>query len=246
MKKEGEDMNYIIRYFGQWLRLVGEFRHYRNTTIAILLVCLVTLINRHHSLALAFVKRTDPNFIPITFLSYGLILLIVPLLSAPFLRPFDRFGIRIGNVRTWIVDIGIAWLILLALIIIFGRTPSFYMFYPMYKPMHWTWGLFWAYELCQLIYMIGWEFAFRGYLLFSTKKEIGVIPAVILQMLPFAFLHLGKPELEVYGSVLAGLFLGLIAVRANSFLPCAILHFSVALTMDLFAILYKGSLHIFS
>jgi len=240
-------MNIILHYFKNWLQQIGEFRRYRDTTISVILVCLVTMINRHHSVAKEILtKETLQYFIPITFLSYGIILFFVPLLSAPFLRPSERFGIRLGNVRTWSVDIGIAWVILLVLILIFGRSPKFYLFYPMYKPAGYAWSQFLFYQSCQLAYMFGWEFIFRGYLLFTAKKEVGTIPAIIIQMLPFAFLHLGKPELELYGSIFAGLLLGLIAIRANSFLPCAILHFAVALTMDLFAALYKGTLHIFS
>jgi uncharacterized protein len=241
-------MNTIKQYFENWFYQIGEFRKYRNTTICVLVVCLVTLFQRHHSPAEYFyLGQYQKYFLPLTFLTYGLTLLVVPLLTAPLLLPSNRFGFRLGKVRTWAVDVGIAWLILFVLILIFGRTPAFLYMYPLFKPPgnQWTWKIFLFFQLCQFIYMFGWEFIFRGYLLFSTKKELGVIPALILQMLPFAFLHIGKPEMEVYGSVLAGLFLGLIALRANSFLPCVFLHFSVALTMDLFAVLYKGSLRLF-
>ena len=63
--------------------------------------------------------------------------------------------------------------------------------------------------------------------------------AVIVQCLPFALLHVGKPELESIGSILAGLYLGVLALRANSMLPCAILHIAAALTMDLLATLNR-------
>ncbi|MFA5866022.1 MAG: CPBP family intramembrane glutamic endopeptidase [Phycisphaerae bacterium] len=234
----------IKQYCVSWLKPLGEFRRYRNTTIATLVVCLLTLINRHHSLALWILPgEYRQYFIPVTFLSYGLIFFFIPLLTAPLLAPADRFGLRIGKFRTWIVDVVLAWIILLALILIFGRNRDFLQYYPIYKPAAYAWKTFLFYQLCQFVYMFGWEFIFRGYLFFTAKKEIGIIPALILQMLPFAFLHIGKPELEIYGSVFAGLFLGLIALRANSFLPCAILHFSVACTMDLFAALYKHTLH---
>lgn len=238
-------MNPIRSYFSKWLSAVALFGHYRNTTIATLVVCAVTLFNRHHSIAPWILPPTQRHlYIPVTFLGYGILLLLVPALSIPLLRPADRFGVRIGHVRTWIVDVTIAYLVLLILIFTFGRGASFLMYYPMYKPAAQAWSQFFAYEGTQLIYMLGWEFIFRGYLLFAARKEIGVIPAIILQMLPFAFLHIGKPEPEVYGSVVAGLFLGLIAVRANSFLPCALLHFAVAFTMDLVATLHRGIIHL--
>lgn len=242
-------MNIVKSYFGTWLRQLGEFRHYRNTTIGVLVVCLVTLFQRYNSpVRYVSLGQYQPYFFPITFLTYGLMLLVIPLLSSPLLLPADRFGFRLGKVRTWIVDLVLAWLILLGLILIFGRTPAFLAMYPLFKPPghQWTWKIFLFFQLCQFVYMFGWEFIFRGYLLFSAKKELGTVPALILQMLPFAFMHIGKPEMEAYGSVLAGLFLGLIALRAGSFLPCVFLHFSVAFTMDLFAVLYKGLLRFIS
>ena len=38
-----------------------------------------------------------------------------------------------------------------------------------------------------------------------------------------------------FGSILAGIYLGVLALRANSMLPCAILHFAAACTMDVYA-----------
>ncbi len=242
-------MNSIVEYFKKWLQQTGEFRKYRNTIICVLTVCFVTLFQRHHHVGnFITLGRYFSYWLPLNYLFLGSMLFFIPLLTTPLLLPSEHFGFRIGKVRTWLVDVGVAWLIVFALILAFCRTPAFLNTYPLFKPpgAQWTWKLFLFFEACQFVYMFGWEFIFRGYMLFSTKNEIGVVPALILQMLPFAFLHIGKPEPEVYGSVLAGLFLGLIALRANSFFPCVLLHFSVALTMDLFAVLYKGSLNLFS
>lgn len=234
-------MNLFSRYFTKWFELLGEFRRYRNTIVVTLLVSFLTLFQYHHRIALWILPANYRSyFVPANYLFYGLSLFLIPLLTIPLLRDADKFGMRLGKFRTWIIDVAAAWTVLLVLILIFCRSPDFLRFYPIYKPAAYAWKTFLLYQLCQLVYMFGWEFIFRGYMLFSTKKEIGIIPAVILQMLPFALLHVGKPELEVYGSVLAGLFLGMIAIRANSFIPCFILHFSVACTMDLFAVLYKA------
>jgi membrane protease YdiL (CAAX protease family) len=236
-------MNAIKRYFASWLTRIGEFSQCRDTTLAVLVVCFLTLLTRFHSLGrMLLPDGYGRYYYPATYLSTGLLLLLVPLLTAPFLRPSERFGFRLGNARTWLIDIGIAYGLLVALIFIFGRNEDFLRTYPLFKPSPYTWTLFLLWETCQFAYMFGWEFIFRGYLLFTAKKEVGVVPAILLQMLPFAYMHIGKPELEIYGSIFAGLFLGMIAIRARSFIPGAILHFAVALTMDLFAIMHKGML----
>jgi membrane protease YdiL (CAAX protease family) len=82
---------------------------------------------------------------------------------------------------------------------------------------------------------------FRGYMLFSLKKEIGDLPAVAVQMVPYAVLHMGKPEPEAMGSILFGLILGVLAVRGKSLLPCILLHTLTAVSMDLVAVLGRGA-----
>jgi len=50
--------------------------------------------------------------------------------------------------------------------------------------------------------------------------------------------HYAKPILEVNGSIIAGFVLGYLALRHRSFFLGAVLHWSIALTMDL-AVLYQ-------
>jgi uncharacterized protein len=230
-------MDAVKTYFIKWIKALAEFDRYRNTTVAVLAVCFTTLVLRYRTgIPVARGQLSLPGYNLIN----GLVFFAVPLLTALFLRPADRFGLRAGNVRTWLVDGVLAWLVLLVLIFLFARSPEFLRYYPMYKPAAAAWTTFFYYEGTQLVYMFGWEFLFRGYLFFATRREIGTVPALLLQMVPFAMLHAGKPELEAYGSIPAGIFLGLIALRANSFLPCALLHFAVAFTMDLLAVLSRG------
>ena len=73
-------------------------------------------------------------------------------------------------------------------------------------------------------------------MLFGLEKKLGRV-SVLIQAIPFAIMHYRKPQLEAYGSIFAGIFLGIIGLRARSFLPCAILHFLVALTADVIGIL---------
>ena len=49
-------------------------------------------------------------------------------------------------------------------------------------------------------------------------------------------MHAGKPFAEGMGSVVAGIALGLFALRVRSFWYCWLLHALIAFTMDLLAI----------
>jgi len=95
---------------------------------------------------------------------------------------------------------------------------------------------FWTYECCSILYIIGWEFIWRGYVLFGLKDSLGYY-SVFIQMIPFALLHIGSPELETYAAIVAGVGLGMLAFAARSFWYGALAHMLVLGTMDVFGAL---------
>ncbi len=67
------------------------------------------------------------------------------------------------------------------------------------------------------------EFFFRGFLLFALLRVIGPI-AVVIATLPFAFVHLGKPEVETLSTLLGGLAYGWLDWRTGSVLWSGLAH----------------------
>jgi membrane protease YdiL (CAAX protease family) len=57
--------------------------------------------------------------------------------------------------------------------------------------------------------------------------------AIVLQAVPCAVMHLGKPSLEVLASFPAAVVLGAIAYRTRSVFPGWLLHFAIALLINL-------------
>jgi membrane protease YdiL (CAAX protease family) len=84
-------------------------------------------------------------------------------------------------------------------------------------------GLPWS----TLLDLFGWEFLFRGFLLFSYARRLGP-QAIWLQAVPFALAHIGKPELETLSTIFGGFALGWIAYRTRSFLYPFALHWFMA------------------
>ncbi|HEY5487704.1 MAG TPA: CPBP family intramembrane glutamic endopeptidase [Candidatus Limnocylindrales bacterium] len=71
--------------------------------------------------------------------------------------------------------------------------------------------------------VFAWEFFFRGWTLTTLGRRYGA-DAIWLQAVPFALMHIGKPELEQLTTVLGGAFFGIVAWRTNSFLWGWLLH----------------------
>ncbi len=82
--------------------------------------------------------------------------------------------------------------------------------------------------------MIGWEFFFRGFLLFALYRVVGPY-AILLQAVPFALAHIGKPELETLSCIFGGSIFGYIAWRTNSFLYPFLIHTYMATMVVLLA-----------
>jgi uncharacterized protein len=93
-----------------------------------------------------------------------------------------------------------------------------------YGPMvsGWPWNT--------LVDLFGWEFLFRGWLLFGLARKFGP-EAIWLQAVPFAIAHIGKPEVETLSTIFGGFLFGWIAWRTRSFFYPLLLHWFVGAFM---------------
>jgi len=120
-----------------------------------------------------------------------------------------------------------------------AAAPSFHDFYPMYKPAdlsHWV-----MYEAVYLAQFVCVEFFFRGFALFRLESRFGM-HAVTLMVIPYALIHIYKPLPEAFGAIVAALVLGTLALKSRSIWPGVLVHCSVALMMDVFALVHSGRL----
>ena len=75
--------------------------------------------------------------------------------------------------------------------------------------------------------LFGWEFFFRGFILFAYVRRFGP-EALWLQAVPFALAHIGKPEVETLSTIFGGFAFGWVAYRTRSFLYPFLIHWFVA------------------
>jgi len=168
------------------------------------------------------------------FISYFIIpALIIKIL---FKESLKDYGISLGDYKTGIKITGIFLLIMIPLIWIVSTLPEFNQTYPHLPSAKNSWRIFFLFETGMLIYMFSWEFVWRGFMLFGLKEKFGYY-AVLVQMIPFLILHNGKPAPETFGAIIAGIALGILALRTNSILYCLITHMSVMFSIDLISVL---------
>ena len=128
-----------------------------------------------------------------------------------------EFGLRIGNFRLWKYYVIGFLLIALPLVYLTSSGSSFQSYYV--KP---NIDIL-KYSLTAIVYMLGWEFLFRGYLIFGLKDKFKE-GSILIQMIPFVLLHLGKPEIETISTIISGIIWGYFSYRGNSFWPAFLIH----------------------
>jgi membrane protease YdiL (CAAX protease family) len=74
--------------------------------------------------------------------------------------------------------------------------------------------------------LVGWEFLFRGFLLFALAALMGPT-AIVAQAVPFALAHFGKPELETITTVIGGSLFGWVAWRTRSVVYPYLIHLAI-------------------
>lgn len=142
------------------------------------------------------------------------------------------FGFKIGDYKTGL-SISLFFIFVMVIIIWFvSATPSFAEKYPHLSSAKTNWNTFLIFESGMLIYMIAWEFIWRGFMLFGLEKKFGYY-SVLIQMIPFVILHNGKPFLETFGAIFGGIALGILALRTRSFYYCVLTHIGVMYSIDL-------------
>jgi len=139
----------------------------------------------------------------------------------------------------WLYGLGLA--IVLPLVFLVSDQPHFLKTYPFYKDAARDWVTLLSWEVSYALQFMALEFFFRGFLLFGAVRLLGpwVIPAMVL---PYMMIHWSKPELECLGSIIAGVALGVVALRTRAIYAGMIVHIGVAWSMDLLALWHKGKI----
>ena len=83
-----------------------------------------------------------------------------------------------------------------------------------------------------VLYYIGWEFHFRGFLQFGLSDSMGRTGTVLIQVMASSLLHIGQPWTESMAAIGAGLFWGWLAYRTNSIASGLMQHIAIGVTVD--------------
>jgi len=154
-----------------------------------------------------------------------------------FKKKLRDFGFVTGDFRYGLRFMAIVFPFLVWALYVGSSQSGIQSEYPLSKSSMEHLHLFIIVEVFYLIYYVGWEFLFRGFMLFGLEKRFGALAAILIQTIPSAIVHIGKPASESFGAIFAGLAFGYLAIRTRSILYPLILHAIVGLGTDIFVTL---------
>jgi CAAX protease family protein len=190
--------------------LLGEKLHFDWKIVTITIVStLVLMVDYYHRLT--SYKYWDRV---ILYLVIPLILIVLFFRENP-----KEFGFGFGDWKAGSIITILGILIMAPVIYYLGHgDESMQAYYqPYVKGLPWT----------TFLDLIGWEFLFRGLILFGYARKFGP-ESLWLQAVPFALMHNGKPEIETLSTIFGGFAFGWIAYRTKSFLYPFLIHWFIA------------------
>jgi membrane protease YdiL (CAAX protease family) len=114
-----------------------------------------------------------------------------------------------------------------------AKKPESLEQYPQIRAKNWTkkimiWNLIgWT------VYLLGYEFLFRGVLFFPLMDSIGLWPAIAVNIAMYSATHIPKGKQETFGAIPFSIILCLITVSTGNMWTAALVHIAMAYTNTL-------------
>lgn len=117
-----------------------------------------------------------------------------------------------------------------------SRSPAIPAVYPLGGGLTADPAAFAAHAGFYLLYYLGFEYLFRGFLLLGTKDDIGPTAANLLQACLVTAFHFGKPGGEMLAAFPASLLFGWATLRTGSIWCALAVHWVVGVSVDWFLV----------
>lgn len=173
--------------------------------------------------------------------SFAACFLLLGVIPAAIVRlvlraPLVDYGLGVGDARSTLrITLLLAPVFLLAAFA-GSRDPAILAKFPINPRAGESAGMFALHAASYLLFYLGWEFLFRGFLLFGLRPAVGDVNAILVQTMASALLHLGGPAAETFGAIPAGVLWGAIALFTRSLLPGLVHHVLLGVALDGFIV----------
>jgi membrane protease YdiL (CAAX protease family) len=193
-------------------------------TAFLLVVCALLLLDRNYDVLPRF-GPLDPRSLRNQGIERLVLFGLVPLGILAALREDPRrYGLGGGDLRRAVLLGGLATAVTVPAIALVAALPAIHDWYgPSMTTMP---GVL----LTNVLDLVPTEFLLRGFLLFALVRAIGPF-GVVVAVVPFVMIHIGKPDLEAVSTLGGGLVFGWLNWRTGSIWASAAYHVAIQTTV---------------
>jgi membrane protease YdiL (CAAX protease family) len=161
-------------------------------------------------------------------------IIAIAVIKFVFRESLADYGLQIGDWKFWIPSVLVVGAVMVALSYPSSKDPQYLAEYPLYKDAGSSMQMFAIHAVAYLIFYFGWEIFFRGFMQFGLTGRFGVWGAILVQVALSCIVHIGKPDSEIYSSILGGLVWGIMVYRSKSIWPSIATHWILGISLDYF------------
>ncbi len=174
----------------------------------------------------------------------GFILMgIIPFLLSFFLfqNPLDQLGFVIPSAK---LSFSIKTILILSVIALpigfFGsKQQKSLALYPQIRIYDWTSRSLFISLFGWVIYLLGYEFLFRGFMLLPVADILGFWPAIIISTVLYSATHLPKGIGEAFGALPLGVLFGIVCLIGDNFWIGFFVHIIMSWSVNLASIYWN-------
>jgi membrane protease YdiL (CAAX protease family) len=166
-----------------------------------------------------------------------LLLGLVPagIVKLVFKEKLAGYGVQWGNWRLAVLSFLVLAPLWLLLTYVGSRSPGVGAWYPLNKSAGDSPAMFGLHAVTFLVFYLGYEFHFRGYLQFGLKEAMGDVNAMLVGVMGTVLIHTGKPlPGETFGAFLMGMLWGVLVFRSRTLLTSLLQHALLGLSLDFY------------
>jgi len=170
---------------------------------------------------------------------YGLALIVLGLMPVLVIKLSFRdrlsdYGLGLHEVKYNLRFVLLGLLVVVPLMYLSSRRPEYRNLAPQIASARGSVPVFLVSSGLYLLYYVGYEVFFRGFLLFGIERRLGAGPAILVTTAMTTLVHITRPVSEYAAALIAGFAFGYVALRTRSIWGVLLLHFLTGASLDFF------------
>lgn len=133
--------------------------------------------------------------------------------------------------------------ILIVLNYFFAGKPENLQQYPQMRIETWTPTILSLNAFGWAVYLLGYEYLFRGVFFFGILPIVGFYQAIAINTIVYSLAHLSKGPKETLGSIPLGILMCIISFKTGSIWASFLIHLAMAWSNEYFALYHHPDMH---